>query len=102
MGIAEMVGIETMPSITVARISRFPAAEKHKYTNEVNSFGRSGVSVLCDSFFAEPQLRWCFYSNNETLFSKRNRKTTQYRSHTMPGHEFLKMVKVVDCVETRC
>lgn len=64
MGIAEIVGIEMMPSITEAQIPLFPAAEKQKYTNEVNSFGRSGISVQCDSFFSGPRSRGCFDSNN--------------------------------------
>lgn len=64
MGIAETVGIEMMPSITAAQIPLFPATEKQKYTNEVNSFGHSGVSVQCDSFCSGPRSRWWFYSNN--------------------------------------
>lgn len=99
MGIAEMVEIEMMPSITIARIPLFPETEKQNYTNKANSFGCRGVFVQCDSFFSRPRSQWFRLGVFFILITQRNKYNMAALSHNA-GLEFLEMEKAADRVVT--
>lgn len=55
MEIADIVVMEMMPSVPVARLCLFPATEKQQHTNEVNSFGLAAVFLQHDSSVSGPR-----------------------------------------------